>query len=489
MLLSTRNSIYLTGYTAFSEVAFKVAWYIFTIWILAFGENGAWLLAIFYMTLPIFNNVANFFSGAFADANDRKKIVVRMNLLAAVTCYFSYFFVNLYWAYVYIIFAAGVLSILDCFINPAMRSIVATTVKTDKIGSLNSYLFITSRVARAVIPFIGLFLYTHLGMRWSVLIIGTLFLCTAFSVQKLTYLASAPTPNKSTPYLTQLKLGFVYTWKNPLVVLILATIMLYNLVEAGLMYMLPNFMVGFGVEASENGGWLSFASSEKLYSFLLSAQAVGGVCGAFFYSRWIKRKEQQTANKTSEAEDNQKQNQQQDQNQGLKQEQENHQTITATEINNSSETSSQPKNPPSVFQRQLSVEHQVSVKKKYVPLVSYYLVVLTYGLGMILGFMSYSWHHSLWGMIILIFALANLDAVFHIKLISYMQEHIDIEYQGRVFSLRYLVGGVLIPLGTWMAAYMFTHQVLGQYILSAFGCVNLLMGGVGLAIVKIKGRT
>lgn len=51
-------------------------------------------------------------------------------------------------------------------------------------------------------------------------------------------------------------------------------------------------------------------------------------------------------------------------------------------------------------------------------------------------------------MIILIFALANLDAVFHIKLISYMQEHIDIEYQGRVFSLRYLVGGVLIPLGT-----------------------------------------
>ena len=238
--------------------------------------NSSWVLALYQSSQTIIIVLFNIVGGAIADSGKRKRILIITDLLSALVCFVTSFFIGSNLLAAAVITANALLALIFSFSSPTFKSIVREMVEKDRISFYNSISNGGKELIAMIGPVVGLGLMNIVGARGALLINAATFLISALSECFLVNLEQEKKEEAAKGkknILGDIKEGFKYLWKEKTIFYLLVISAFVNFFLAGYNLLIPYTDVIY------QGKFQGF------YSKVMVAEAIGGIVGSFINSK------------------------------------------------------------------------------------------------------------------------------------------------------------------------------------------------------------
>ena len=238
--------------------------------------NSSWVLALYQSSQTIINVLFNIVGGAIADSGKRKRILIITDLLSALVCFVTSFFIGSNLLAAAVITANALLALIFSFSSPTFKSIVREMVEKDRISFYNSISNGGKELIAMIGPVVGLGLMNIVGARGALLINAATFLISALSECFLVNLEQEKKEGAAKGkknILGDIKEGFKYLWQEKTIFYLLVISAFVNFFLAGYNLLIPYTDVIY------QGKFQGF------YSKVMVAEAIGGIVGSFINSK------------------------------------------------------------------------------------------------------------------------------------------------------------------------------------------------------------
>ncbi len=238
--------------------------------------NSSWVLALYQSSQTIINVLFNLVGGAIADSGKRKRILIITDLLSALVCLVTSFFIGSNLLAAAVITANALLALIFSFSSPTFKSIVREMIEKDRISFYNSISNGGKELIAMTGPVIGLGLMNVVGARGALLINAATFLISALSecfLVRLEQEKKEEAAKGKKNILGDIKEGFQYLWREKTIFYLLVISAFVNFFLAGYNLLIPYTDVIY------QGKFQGF------YSKVMVAEAIGGIVGSFINSK------------------------------------------------------------------------------------------------------------------------------------------------------------------------------------------------------------
>jgi len=181
-VLKNRNMMLLVLGKSVSGVGTIMQTFALSLYVLAMTDSPTAFASVLAVSM-IPQLVLGPFAGVLVDRFDRKKIIVRLDILSgiviAMTAVIFYYTGKLSMPVVY--GQALVLSLISLLFNPAISTVIPTVVEKEYLTDANSLNSLSSSVSALLAPILAAFIYTTMGL-FAVLVINAIsFIASAIS--------------------------------------------------------------------------------------------------------------------------------------------------------------------------------------------------------------------------------------------------------------------------------------------------------------------
>lgn len=237
-----------------------------------------WVLALYQSSETIIQIVFNLIGGAKADKGSRKKIVIVTDLLAALICFVLSFFVGTGIMAQVMIVANVLLAVVYAFNSPTYKSMIREMVERDRIGFYNSIANAGSEIIGITGPMIGVALVGVIGTRGALLFDACTFIVSAVLESLLVRVTETPIKEKEKKnVISDIWEGFQYLLHEKQILFLVILAAFVNFFLAGYNLLLPYTDIMFE------------GQFDNFYSKALAMEAVGGIVGSVFCSKFADR--------------------------------------------------------------------------------------------------------------------------------------------------------------------------------------------------------
>lgn len=272
----TKNELLLFWGKWTSKIGDIIFDYVNSIIIVHVFSNSSWILALYQSSQTIINLIFNLLGGVISDAGKRKKILIITDLLSALVCFLTSFFVKSKYIAIILIIANALLALIFSFASPTYKSIVKEMVPNNRISTYNSIANAGVELISLVGPVIGLTMMNYFGAKGALLINAVTFAVSAFSESFLVRLENMPsnaTKKNKKGILADIAAGFIYLKKEKTLFSLIVLSAMVNFFLAGYNLLIPYTDILFQ------------SSFQNFYSKVMVAEAIGGIFGAFINSK------------------------------------------------------------------------------------------------------------------------------------------------------------------------------------------------------------
>lgn len=243
--------------------------YLFAInWFLVSQTQTTSLLGLINGVSSFVLLVANFLAGPIVDRYNRKKLLIFSDLLSFFACLICSITLNDYVNdRIILIITTSILSISMAINSPSAKAIVPNVISSEKIEKFNSIQNTLSSVIKIVSPLLGAFilsLYSSLNL--FIFINSISFLLSALLILTVPY-NEIKKENNVLTFTDQFFSGLKYINQKKRILGILVFISVLNFIMTSYGLVIP-YLINVLLD-----------KSEKVYSFLVSLEAIGGIIG------------------------------------------------------------------------------------------------------------------------------------------------------------------------------------------------------------------
>lgn len=178
---SKKNELLLYFGTWTSKIGDIVFDYVNSVLLVQTFKSSSWVLAIYQSSQTIVNVLFNLIGGAIADAGKRKRILIITDLLSALVCFITSFFIESKFVAVALISANAILALIFSFSSPTFRSIIKQMVKKERISHYNSVVTTGNELIGMIAPVFGLVMMNFFDARIALLLNAATFIISAIS--------------------------------------------------------------------------------------------------------------------------------------------------------------------------------------------------------------------------------------------------------------------------------------------------------------------
>ncbi|MDO5732838.1 MAG: MFS transporter [Eubacteriales bacterium] len=371
--------------TVFGNKVFDISCNVF---IAQMGAAASFFTAIYQSSESFIAVLVNLFAGVWADrSKDKRRILVVTDFLCGLVCLILTFLMQSAIALYAIIATNIILSILETFNSPAAKTIVRFALPKERIAPYNSYIKGIREVLKISSPFVsGIILYLF-SIPAAIFFNAVTFFVSALCEYRLIVEPSEDSDRsqKKPSFLRDLHDVWIYLKTERALLFIIIVASLYNFFIAGFNLFMPYT-------------YKLVDSAINPYTIFVSAEAVGGLMGAFITAKLKKT----------------------------------------------------------------STNHLV-------------LFLFLSGLSILLLYAAFALSRSIYPPMVAIALFSIFLTCFNIVFTSKVQTDIDERYIGRVFSFIVMVALLLMPVGSFFFAAVFTSEGTIQYLFSGAGIVLMAL--------------
>lgn len=273
---SKKNELLLYFGTWTSKIGDIVFDYVNSVLLVQTFKSSSWVLAIYQSSQTIVNVLFNLIGGAIADAGKRKRILIITDLLSALVCFITSFFIESRFVAIALIFANAILALIFSFSSPTFRSIIKQMVEKERISHYNSVVTTGNELIGMIAPVFGLVMMNFFDARTALRLNAATFIISAISECLMIELEK---DNKNMGdalkrnVLKDIKEGIGYLWKEKKIFFLLLVSAFVNFFLAGYNLLLPYTDLLYADIFSD------------FYGKVLVAGSIGGVVGSFVNSK------------------------------------------------------------------------------------------------------------------------------------------------------------------------------------------------------------
>lgn len=178
---SKKNELLLYFGTWTSKIGDIVFDYVNSVLLVQTFKSSSWVLAIYQSSQTIVNVLFNLIGGAIADAGKRKRILIITDLLSALVCFITSFFIESRFVAIALIFANAILALIFSFSSPTFRSIIKQMVEKERISHYNSVVTTGNELIGMIAPVFGLVMMNFFDARTALRLNAATFIISAIS--------------------------------------------------------------------------------------------------------------------------------------------------------------------------------------------------------------------------------------------------------------------------------------------------------------------
>lgn len=238
------------------------------------ASQSNFFMSVYQISETMVGILLNLFGGIIADQQNRKKILVITDILAALLTFFVYlqYSDENIWL---LIIVNVLLSVLYSFNSPAYKSVVKDLLNKSNIYVYNSYSKGISEIVSVCTPFVGMLIIGTFGFKYGMLINSFSFAVSAVIESKFVVInVFEKHSSKKETKIQSLKYGITYIIANKNLLIVLITSSLINFFLAGY-----NFYLPFTNQITQ---------SNDMYAHILIAESIGNIIGAILNNIWKK---------------------------------------------------------------------------------------------------------------------------------------------------------------------------------------------------------
>lgn len=213
------------------------------------------------------------FGGIISDSFNKKYIVVLCDLVSGLTCFIMAIIINVDYIDVKsIVIFKIIINTIQSLFNPSIKALPAYAIYRKNRKTFNSISNIFAQMIQVLGPLITSFVIIKLklNIKQILLIDSFTFICSAISETFILIEEQSKECNKKLNMLDRLKEGFLYLSKEKYLINVVFLASLSNIFIAGYNLYLPFYA--------------NYLEDERLYGYMLSIEAIGGILGALTLS-------------------------------------------------------------------------------------------------------------------------------------------------------------------------------------------------------------
>lgn len=268
--MSKKNILLLISRGQTNNFGNKVYDYANKIFIAALPNSSVFFMSLYQSTEVIAQIIFNLIGGFIADFGNRRKILIITDIIASISTFIAFLFLDLPNSVVVLIIVNIILAILNSFNNPAYKAIVRDLLDKKSIYIYNSYSRSIAEIFNIIVPFLGIWIISLFGFKISMLINSLSFAISAiiefkFDIKKTVF------ENKKNEKKFDVNkniiegLNYIFKRKDLFIILILVSIL--NFFFAGVDLYLPFLN--------------EFFNESYVYGYVLVSQNIGKIMGAY----------------------------------------------------------------------------------------------------------------------------------------------------------------------------------------------------------------
>ena len=195
-------------------------------------------LGVYQSAEQIVGIVFNLFAGAFADNNERKKMLIYTDFFSGLVCLLGMLFLNSELVYFALVAGNILLAILHAYNSPLYNAIVKDSISESYVEKHISIATTCSELISVVAPVVGLFIWKFFGIYFAYAFNAITFFFSAFVSKSIQCKEQKPEEkirDKANTFI-QIKEGIVYISKNKIILNLL-------LVSAGVNFFLSAYNI------------------------------------------------------------------------------------------------------------------------------------------------------------------------------------------------------------------------------------------------------
>ncbi len=276
--MSNKNFVLLLSGQFVSQIGDKFQMIALSFWVLKTTGSSAKMSVVLAASL-IPSLILGFFSGAFIDRYNRKKIIIGTDLIRGVIIAVFAFLFYFGMMNFYVILALQVLlSINAAFFDPAIPSLIPQIVDKKDLASANSrYQFVNgfSTIAGA---FLGGIFIVMFGYLWVFVLNAVSFILSAFFESFIQIPQTSKVNHSSSNLFTDIKKGYQYILSKRELVVILFMVLLIHFFVGSIEVFMPVIADSISSQGAKNLGFFqtSFGLGTILMAVVLSVRNISG---------------------------------------------------------------------------------------------------------------------------------------------------------------------------------------------------------------------
>ncbi|MDO4634463.1 MAG: MFS transporter [Streptococcus sp.] len=268
--MNKKNILLLISRGQTNNFGNKVYDYANKIFIATLPNSSMFFMSLYQSTEIIAQIFFNLIGGLIADFGNRKKILIITDIIASISTFIAFLFLDLPNSVVVLVIVNITLAILNSFNNPAYKAIVRDLLDKESIYIYNSYSRSIAEIFNIIVPFLGIWIISLFGFKVSMLINSLSFAISAiiefkFDIKKtvLENKKNAKTVGVNKSVIE----GFKYIFKRKDLFIILILVSILNFFFAGVDLYLPYLN--------------KFFNESYVYGYVLVSQTIGKIIGAY----------------------------------------------------------------------------------------------------------------------------------------------------------------------------------------------------------------
>lgn len=268
--MSKKNIILLISRGQTNNFGNRVYDYANKIFIAALPKSSVFFMSVYQSTEVIAQIFFNLIGGFVADFGNRKKILILTDIIAAISTFIAFLFLDMPNSTIVLIIVNIILAILNSFNNPAYKAIVRDLLDKNSIYIYNSYSRSIAEIFNIIVPFFGIWIISLFGFKVSMLLNSLSFVISAIIESKFAIKRQGFKDQKTAKKADIMKSiieGFCYILQRKEFFIILILVSVLNFFVAGIELYLPFIN--------------KFLNVSYMYRYILAVQTIGKILGAY----------------------------------------------------------------------------------------------------------------------------------------------------------------------------------------------------------------
>lgn len=268
--MSKKNIILLISRGQTNNFGNRVYDYANKIFIAALPKSSVFFMSVYQSTEVIAQIFFNLIGGFVADFGNRKKILILTDIIAAISTFVAFLFLDIPNSTIVLIIVNIILAILNSFNNPAYKAIVRDLLDKNSIYIYNSYSRSIAEIFNIIVPFFGIWIISLFGFKVSMLLNSLSFVISAIIESKFAIKRQGIKDQKTAKKADIMKSiieGFCYILQRKEFFIILILVSVLNFFVAGIELYLPFIN--------------KFLNVSYMYGYILVVQTIGKILGAY----------------------------------------------------------------------------------------------------------------------------------------------------------------------------------------------------------------